>query len=125
MKRILLSMLLTGVVAVASDGTAPYKSGLKLAPQADKIYAQECARCHGKDAKDTTFKGGSGVKFAAIAGTDAGQLAQTLKEYRGGIKSKDYQSVNKYGYGGLMKTVMADLSWEEIDAVADYVSGLK
>ncbi len=125
MKRILLSMLLASIVVVASEGKAPYKSGLLLAPQADLIYEKECAHCHGKDGKQTEFEGSSRVSYSAIGGLDAASVAQTLKEYRGGIKSKDYQQLNKYGYGALMKSVTKDLSWDEIDAVAKYVNGLK
>jgi len=125
MKRIVLSMLLASLGLVASEGAVPYKSGLLLAPQADKIYAKECAHCHGKDGKDTSFSGSSRVTYAVIAGMDAAEVAKNLKEYRGGIKSKDYQPLNKYGYGAIMRSATADLSWDEIDAVAKYVNGLK
>jgi len=56
---------------------------------------------------------------------DAAEVAKTLKEYRGGVKSKDYQQLNKYGYGAVMRSATADLSWDELDAVAKYVNGLK
>ena len=125
MKKILLSMLLASIVVVAAESTAPYRSGLLLPPQADKIYAKECAHCHGKDGKETKFAGGSDIEYAVIAGMDAAEVAKTLKEYRGGIKSKDYGQLNKYGYGAVMKSATKDLSWDEIDAVAKYVNGLK
>jgi len=125
MKKIVLSMLLASIGLVASEGTVPYKSGLLLPPQGDKIYEQECAQCHGKDGTETKFKGGNNISYAKIGGMDAKTLAKTLKEYRGGIKSKDYQPLNKYGYGALMTSATKDLSWDEIDAVAKYVNGLK
>ncbi len=125
MKKIVLSMLLASIVVVASEGTVPYKSGLLLPPQADKIYEKECTHCHGKDGKQTSFEGSSRVTYSEIAGMDTAEVAKTLKEYRGGVKSKDYQQLNKYGYGALMRSVTADLSWDEIDAVAKYVNGLK
>ena len=123
MKRVVLSMLLAGVGLVAAE--APYISGVLLAPQADKIYAKECAKCHGKDGKDSSFSGSSRLEYAKIAGMDSEIVAKTLKEYKGGVKSKDYQPLNKYGYGALMRSATKDLSWEEIDAVAKYVNGLK
>ena len=43
MKKIVLSMLLASIGLVASESAVPYKSGLLLTPQADKIYAKECA----------------------------------------------------------------------------------
>ena len=125
MKRIVLSMLLASIGLVAAEGTVPYKSGMLLPPQADKIYAKECAHCHGDKGTETSFSGSSRVTYAKIAGMDAGAVAQTLKEYRGGVKSKDYQPLNKYGYGAIMRSATKDLSWEEIDAVAKYVNGLK
>jgi len=125
MKKIVLSMLLAGIGLVAAEGTAPYKPGLLLPPQADKIYEKECTHCHGKDGKQTSFEGSSRVTYAPIAGMDTATVAKMLKEYRGGIKSKDYQPLNKYGYGALMRSATKDLSWEEIDAVAEYVNGLK
>ena len=125
MKKIVLSMLLASIGLVASEGTVPYKSGLLLTAQADKIYEKECTHSHGKDGKQTTFAGSSRVSYAAIAGMDAAVVAQTLKDYRGGVKSKDYQPLNKYGYGAMMRSVTKDLSWEEIDAVAKYVNGIK
>ena len=123
MKRVVFSMLLAGVGLVAAE--APYVSGVLLAPQADKIYAKECAKCHGKDGKDSSFSGSSRLEYAKIAGMDSEIVAKTLKEYKGGVKSKDYQPLNKYGYGALMRSATKDLSWEEIDAVAKYVNGLK
>lgn len=125
MKRIVLSMLLASIVVVASEGAAPYKSGLLLPPQADLIYEKECTHCHGKDGKQTGFEGSSRVTYAAIAGMATAEVAKTLKEYRGGVKSKDYGSLNKYGYGALMRSATKDLSWDEIDVVAKYVNGLK
>ena len=125
MKRIVLSMLLASIGLVASEGAVPYKSGLLLPPQADKIYEKECTQCHGKDGKSTSFEGSSRITYSEIAGMDTDVVAKTLKEYRGGVKSKDYQQLNKYGYGAVMRSVTADLSWDEIDAVAKYVNGLK
>ena len=126
MKRIVISMLLASIGLVASEGTVPYKSGLLLPPQADKIYATECASCHGADGKQTSFSGfPSGVNYSEIAGMDTETLAKTIKEYRGGVESKDYQALNKYGYGAAMKAPTRDLSWDEIDAVAKYINGLK
>jgi len=126
MKKIVLTMLFASIGLVASEGEAPYAIGLKLAPQADKIYAMECASCHGKDGKQTSFSGFPNViTFGVIAGMDTAILAKTIKEYRGGVESNDYQPLNKYGYGAAMKAPTRDLSWIEIDAVAKYINGLK
>ena len=126
MKKIVLTMLFASIGLVASEGKVPYTIGLKLAPQADKIYAMECASCHGKDGKQTSFSGFPDViTYGVIAGMDTATLAKMIKEYRGGVESKDYQPLNKYGYGAAMKAPTRDLSWDEIDAVAKYINGLK
>ncbi|CAA6809260.1 MAG: Unknown protein [uncultured Sulfurovum sp.] len=127
MKKIILPMLLASITLLASEGKeVPYKPGLLLPPQGDKIYAQECASCHGTNGKQTSFDGfPAQVKYQEIAGMDAKELAKTIKEYRGGVEDKDYQPLNKYGYGAAMKAPTRDLSWDEIDAVAEYISGLK
>ena len=126
MKKIVLTMLFASMGLVAAEGEVPYAIGLKLAPQADKIYAMECASCHGKDGKQTSFSGFPDViTYGVIAGMDTATLAKTIKEYRGGVESNDYQPLNKYGYGAAMKAPTRDLSWIEIDAVAKYINGLK
>ncbi len=126
MKKIVLPILLASIGLIASEGTVSYKSGLLLPIQADKIYEQECTSCHGADGKQTSFKGiARNVTYAKISGMSTAEIANTLKEYKGGVKSKDYQPLKKYGYGALMKSVTKDLSWDEMDAVAKYVNGLK
>ena len=126
MKKIVLPMLLASIGLIAAEGEMPYAIGLKLTPQPAKIYAQECASCHGADGKQTSFSGfPEVVTYGVIAGMDTATLAKTIKEYRGGVESKDYQPLNKYGYGAAMKAPTRDLSWDEIDAVAKYINGLK
>jgi len=125
MKKIVFPMLLATIGLIAAESNVPYRSGLLLPPQADKIYAKECATCHGKDGKQTTLAGLANVSYAPIAGMDTAELAKTLKEYRGGVKSRDYGPLNKYGYGAVMKSATVDLSWDELDALATYINGLK
>ena len=125
MKKIILSALVASVTLMASETVSPeiYKSGLLLPPQPKLIYERQCSQCHGMDGKQTHFSGSSDpIAYSKLTGLDADKLAQELKDYRGGIKSKDYQQLNKYGYGALMKTILTDLSWEEIDALAKYIS---
>lgn len=126
MKKIVFTILFASLGLVASEVEVPYAPGLLLTAQGDKIYAMECASCHGKDGKQTSFSGFPNViTYGKIAGLDTAVLAKTIKEYRGGVESKDYQPLNKYGYGAAMKAPTRDLSWDEIDAVAKYINGLK
>ncbi len=122
MKKIILSALVASVALVAADKTPIYKSGMLLPPQPKVIYKEQCAQCHGMDGKQTSFKGSSTVTYAPIAGLNADALAKELKEYRGGIKSKDYGPLKKHGYGALMQTTLTDLSWEEIDSLSQWIS---
>jgi len=126
MKKVVLTILFASIGLVASEAEMPYAIGLKLSPQPAKIYAMECASCHGKDGKQTSFSGFPDViTYGKIAGLDTAVLAKMIKEYRGGVESKDYQPLNKYGYGAAMKAPTRDLSWDEIDAVAKYINSLK
>ena len=115
MKKIILSALLVSATLMAADSTSVYKSGVLLPANGEAIYKSECIHCHSADGKQTSFEGSSRVKYAQINGLDAASLAKELKDYR-------YGSVNKYGYGALMKTPLRDLSWEEIDSLAKYIA---
>ena len=113
MKKTILSILVVGVTLVAGDAASVYKPGVLLPPNGEAIYKMVCASCHGDKGEKIAFEGS-----VAIAGMDTAKLAKELKDYR-------YGSVNKYGYGALMKSKLVDLSWDEIDALAAYVNGLK
>ena len=115
MKKIILSVLVASASLMASDSAPMYKSGVLLPANGEAIYKQDCIQCHSADGKQTTFEGSSRVKYAPINGLNAAKLAKELKDYR-------YGSVNKYGYGALMKSTLIDLSYEEIDALAEYIS---
>ncbi len=118
MKKIILCALLTSATLMASDSASVYKSGVLLPANGEAIYKGKCIQCHSADGKQTSFEGSSRVKYAQINGLDAAKLAKELKDYRFG-------RVNKYGYGALMKSSLVDLSYEEIDALAKYISSIK
>ncbi len=115
MKKTILSILLVSATLMAADSASVYKSGVLLPANGEAIYKQDCIQCHGADGKQIAFEGSSRVKYAPINGLDAAKLAQELKDYRFG-------RVNKQGYGALMKSSLVDLSYEEIDALAKYIS---
>ena len=100
---------------MAADTTPVYKSGVLLPANGEAIYKKDCIQCHSADGKQTRYEGSSRIEYAPINGLDAAALAKELKDYRFG-------SVNKYGYGALMKSTLIDLSYEEIDALAEYIS---
>lgn len=116
MKKIILCALVATATLIAADATPMYKSGVLLPANGEAIYKKECTQCHGADGKQTSFSGGATVEYSAINGLEAAKLAQELKDYRIGT------IVNKQGYGMLMKTVLTDLSYEEIDALSQYIT---
>jgi cytochrome c553 len=115
MKKIIICALIASATLMAADGAPIYKSGVLLPANGEAIYKKECIQCHSADGKQTTFEGSSRIEYAPINGLDSAKLAKELKDYRFG-------SVNKYGYGALMKSSLVDLSYEEIDALAEYIS---
>ncbi|EQB39422.1 cytochrome C [Sulfurimonas hongkongensis] len=115
MKKIILCAIVASATLLAADSASVYKSGVLLPANGEAIYKQDCIQCHGADGKQTTDSGFSRIVYSPINGLDAAKLAKELKDYR-------YGSVNKYGYGQLMKSTLVDLSYEEIDALAEYIS---
>lgn len=117
MKKIIISALIASATLMAADSAPMYKSGVLLPANGEAIYKKECTICHGMDGKQTTMESSTRVTYAPINGLDATKLAQELKLYRLGT-----DKMNKYGYGALMKSVLVDLSYEEIDALSEYIS---
>ena len=71
-----------------------------------------CIACHGP--------GGSGnppAGYPAISGQHAVYIVAQLKAYKAGIRRSDASQ--------MMRNVAAELSDDEIDAVASYVQGLQ
>ena len=118
MKKIIISTLLAGATLMAADSASVYKQGVLLPANGEAIYKHTCIQCHSADGKQTSYRGSSKIEYAPINGLNAASLAKELKGYRFG-------SVNKYGYGALMKSTLVDLSYEEIDALAEYISTIK
>ena len=98
MKKIALSLLVTGAALMAADGAALYK---------------KCAACHGAKAEKAAL-GKSGI----IQGRDAASIVADLNGYKAG-------TTNKKGMGALMKGQVATYSDADIEAVAAYIAGLK
>lgn len=115
MKKIILCALVASATLLAADSAPKYKSGVLLPANGEAIYKQDCIQCHSADGKQTTMDSVTRVVYAPINGLETAKLAKELKDYR-------YGSVNKYGYGALMKSTLVDLSYEEIDALAEYIS---
>ena len=114
MKKIIISALLASATLMAADAPM-YKSGVLLPADGEAIYKKECIQCHSADGKQTTMFDASRLKYAEITGLDTAKLVKELQQYRLGY-------VNKHGYGMLMKTALTDLSYEEIDALAEYIT---
>ena len=71
-----------------------------------------CTGCHGPDGK-----GNPQAVFPQVNGQYAAYLEKTLKDFKTGARGNDPN--------GMMRSIAARLSEEEISAVADYIARLK
>lgn len=97
-------------------------SGNKIAKEGEKLYHHgnkklgtygACIRCHGKNGKG---KSKTISLFPVIGGQQKAYLIKQLKDLRAGTRTNDP--------AGMMGMVAKGLSDHEIEAVADYLSGL-
>lgn len=98
--------VLTALILLAAPPAAaeadPVETGRAL-------YAESCARCHGRTARGT----GS---YPRLAGREAGYIAERLSRYRAG---------ERFGPNSpLMIPAARDLSDDEIEALAAFLSTL-
>ena len=100
MKKVTLALMLAGAASLvmAADGAALYK---------------KCAGCHGAKGEKKALG-----KSAVIGGMDVATLVKDLKEYKAGKR-------NVHGMGMMMKSQVQSLSDADIQAVAEYIHGLK
>ena len=85
-----------------------------IAADGKTLFAEKgCIACHGEDAKTPLQEG-----FPKLAGQSAEYLANQMKDIKSGAR-KNGQSVD------VMKPVVADLSDDEIKAMADYLVSLR
>ena len=97
MKKLVL-LIVAGCVSMA------------LAAEAPAIY-KKCISCHGVDGKKTSFGND------AIAGMPKATLIEDLKGYRA-------KTLNRHGKANLMNPNAANLTDEQIEELATYISGL-
>jgi cytochrome c553 len=90
---------------LAADGQKLYRGGKASAGVA------ACAACHGPSGA------GIPVEFPHIAGQYATYIATQLKAFRSGERANDPKS--------MMRTVAAHLTDHDIEALAQYVAGLR
>ncbi len=99
MKKVTLALMLAGAASlVMADGAALYK---------------KCAGCHGAKGEKKALG-----KSAAIGGLPVGTLVDDLKGYKAG-------TLNRHGMGMMMKGQVKSLSDADIQALAEYIHGLK
>ncbi len=99
MKKVTLALMLAGAASlVMADGAALYK---------------KCAGCHGAKGEKKALG-----KSAAIGGLPVATLVDDLKGYKAG-------TLNRHGMGMMMKGQVKSLSDADIQALAEYIHGLK
>jgi cytochrome c553 len=98
-----------------STGSKMAKQGKKLFKNGNKKLGDygACVRCHGKNGKG---KGSSNALFPVIGGQQKAYIVKQLKDFKSGKRANDP--------AGMMAMVAKGLSDKEIEAVADYLSGL-
>jgi cytochrome c553 len=98
MKKIAIAMLFAGSTLLMADGAA--------------LFAK-CAGCHGQKGEKPALG-----KSAIIQGQDAAKTVEQLKGYKAG-------TLNQHGMGALMNGQVKSMSDADMQAVADYIAGLK
>ena len=98
-----------------ASGSSLAKAGAKLFQNGNKKLGTygACVRCHGDKGKG---KGKGNSLFPVIGGQQKAYVIKQLKDFRAGDRTNDP--------AGMMAMVAKGLSDKEIEAVADYVSGL-
>lgn len=104
----------------AAQAIKPGVASAALAAQGEKLYrggnptsaVPACIACHGPDGR-----GNAAAKFPAIGGQHAAYLETQLKAYRDGSRRGDLNQ--------MMRNLAANLTDDEIRAVASYVQGLR
>ncbi len=88
-------------------------SGTAFAADGSALYAAKgCAACHGADAKSPIMPA-----YPKIAGQAKEYTSQQMKDIKSGARNN--------GQTAAMKAIIAAVSDEEIDAIAEYLATLK
>lgn len=77
----------------------------------EEISVVACSACH-----SPTGRGNAPAGFPALSGQHAEYTLQQLKDFRSGVRENDVS--------GMMRTVVKRFTDEELEALANYVSGL-
>lgn len=104
MKKIIIVLVLASISLIAADGA--------------KLYEKRCASCHGEKAQASPING-----VSALAGGDVTELSLTIRAYRD--QDKEVGPYTMHNVNQMMKDSTADLSRDQIVALAKYINGLK
>ena len=118
MKKIIFTVLVTGLSLIAADSAKAASSGKFLPIDGAELYQQHCAVCHGKDGRKVPAGASS-----FLAGRDAVRLALTIRSYRDQDKGIGAYTMHKSNEIMLQETTK--WSDRQIGAIAKYVSGLE
>lgn len=101
----------TGAIGTAADAKKA-AVGQKLYEGGDKVRGiSACMACHGP-----AGSGNPAAKFPVVSGQHSTYVIKALKDFRSGIRANDPNS--------MMRDIAAKLSDSDIEAVAEYMSGL-
>jgi cytochrome c553 len=95
-------------------GSAAAKTGEKIFQEGvPKSGVYGCVNCHGNNGKG---RGKGNSLFPVIGGQQKAYLVKQLKDFKAGTRKNDP--------AGMMGDIAKKLSDEEVNAVAEYLSGL-
>ena len=98
--------------SVGSANEEKAAAGKKIYQAGDKVKGvSACMACHGPSGA-----GNPGAKFPALSGQNSAYIVKALKDFRSGARDNDA--------GSMMRDIAAKMNDSEIDAVAEYISGL-
>lgn len=119
MRWMQLAAVVVSAVALAGPADKPAEKGKGDAKPAAgkldgaKLYTEKtCVACHGKDAKTPIMP-----DYPKLAGQSAPYALKQMKDIKSGARAN--------GNAAAMKGVMHLASDEELEAIAEYLAGLK
>lgn len=118
MKKIIFTVLFTGISLIAADSAKVTNSGGFVPIDGAELYQNHCSVCHGKDGRKVPTGASS-----ALAGRDAVRLALTIRSYRD--QNKDNGAYTMHKESEIMLQETAKWSDRQIGAIAKYISGLE
>ena len=108
LKLLVLAVSVIGLATTLGAATLPHESPLEIAATpAQRLYNEQCAECHGRDGISDSERNPN------LAGQKKTYFTNEMKAFKAGTRE-----------GTIMPSIAAELTDEEIAALAQHVSRL-